>query len=109
MVQIARPVGAVTFAAAAVSSAPSQAQDFGQPEKGLTLAKQVCSECHAIDKQSAASPNAAAPRFEAVANVPGITVLALTVALQTPHRAMPNLMLDPDEIRNVAAYIISLK
>src|SRR6266704_3350083 len=109
MNQIGRLAGEATFAAAAISSAQSQAQDFGQPEKGLTLAKQVCSECHAVDKQSAASPNPAAPRFEAVANVPGITVLALTVALQTPHRAMPNLMLDPDEIRNVAAYIVSLK
>jgi len=107
MSQLGRFIAAVTFAAGAISTA--QAQDFGEPVKGLALAKQVCSVCHAIDKQSATSPNPAAPRFEAVANVPGITVLALTVALQTPHRAMPNLVLDADEIRNVAAYIISLK
>lgn len=84
-------------------------KDIGQPAKGFALARQVCSVCHAIDKTQARSPNDAAPRFEVIANVPGMTATALTVALQTPHRSMPNLVLEPDELRDVAVYILSLK
>jgi hypothetical protein len=35
--------------------------------------------------------------------------MALSVSLQTPHRAMPNIMLDPQERADVIAYILSLK
>src|SRR4051812_32462279 len=84
----------------------SRAQDSGQVKDGLALAQQVCGRCHAIDKSGTSSPNPAAPRFEVIANTPGMTALALTVALRTPHREMPNLILEADEIRNVAAYIL---
>jgi mono/diheme cytochrome c family protein len=95
--------------ASALASGRVNAQEPGEPGRGLALAQQVCAACHAIDKRTEASPNPAAPRFEVVANVPGMTTMALTVALRTPHRTMPNLVLDGEEIRNVAAYILSLK
>ena len=93
----------------ASASGHVEAQEAGQSEKGLALAQQVCAQCHAIDKRQLRSPNPAAPRFEAVANVPGMTAIALNVALQTSHRTMPNLMLDSDELSNITAYILSLK
>jgi hypothetical protein len=34
---------------------------------------------------------------------------ALSAALQTSHRTMPNLVLDPNELADVVAYILSLK
>ena len=92
-----------------LASGRAVAQEPGVPGRGLALAQQVCATCHAIDKRTEASPNPAAPRFEVIANVPGMTSMALTVALRTPHKTMPNLVLDGDEIRNVAAYILSLK
>jgi mono/diheme cytochrome c family protein len=95
--------------ASALASGRVDAQEPSQPGQGLALAQQVCAACHAIDKRTEASPNPAAPRFEVIANVPGMTTMALTVALRTPHKTMPNLVLEGEEIRNVAAYILSLK
>ena len=31
------------------------------------------------------------------------------VALQSPHRAMPNVMLDANQLSNIVAYILSLR
>ena len=47
--------------------------------------------------------------FAEIANVPGMTAMALQVALQSPHKTMPNLMLEPDELRNLIAYFLTLK
>ena len=99
-------VSAIAATATLLSAAMAKAQDAAQ---GLALAKQVCAVCHAVDRTQARSPNGAAPRFEDIANIPGMTATALIVALQTPHRSMPNLILQPDEMRDVAAYILSLK
>jgi hypothetical protein len=44
-----------------------------------------------------------------LATTPGMTTIALTVALQTSHRLMPNIVLQPDERRDVIGYILSLK
>ena len=101
-----RPPGNISLLP--LASGRVDAQEPGQPARGLALAQQVCAACHAIDKRTEASPNPVAPRFEVIANVPGMTPMALTVALRTPHKTMPNLVLDDDEIRNVAAYILSL-
>ena len=95
--------------AAASAASPAWAQDFGDPAQGQALARQICSECHAIDQTQQRSPNPAAPRFEVIANVPGMTSTALTAALQTSHRAMPNVMLDADQLSNIIAYILRLK
>ena len=109
MKRIRRLVWSMTVVASALATGHVEAQETGQPEKGLAFAQQVCVECHAIDKWQLRSPNPAAPRFEAIANVPGMTSIALTVALQTSHRSMPNLILDTNELRNIVAYILSLK
>ena len=51
-----------------------------------------------------------APRFKDVANTPGMTPTALIVWLQgAQHPTMPNLVIRGQELRNVAAYILSLK
>ncbi len=56
------------------------------------------------------SPDLKAPRFKNVANTPGMTPTALMVWLQNAnHPTMPNLMIRGQELRNVAAYILSLK
>jgi mono/diheme cytochrome c family protein len=86
----------------------ASAQD-GDRAQGLALARQICSECHTIDRSQAPSPNPASPRFETIANVPGMTAIALSAVLQSSHRTMPNVMLNPEELRNVIAYILSLR
>jgi mono/diheme cytochrome c family protein len=86
---------------------PAQAQE-DDARAGLRLAQDTCATCHAIRKGQQ-STNANAPAFDKVANVPGMTAIALQATLQTSHRSMPNLILSTEDRRNVAAYILSLK
>jgi mono/diheme cytochrome c family protein len=69
------------------------AQPTGSIEAGHRLAKATCAQCHGVDK-TAYSANPAAPAFADIANVPGMTRAALTVALRTSHRSMPNLVIE---------------
>jgi mono/diheme cytochrome c family protein len=86
-----------------------EAQEIGQPSRGLALAQRLCADCHAIQKEYARSPNANAPRFQAIASTPGMTAIALSAALNTSHHSMPNILLAADEQADVIAYILSLK
>jgi hypothetical protein len=63
--------------------------------------------CHSAGERR--SPRTGAPTFERVAAEPGVTSAALDVALRTPHRTMPNIMLEGDELRDIVAYILSLR
>ena len=86
-----------------------QAQDVSERLKGASFAQQICTECHAVEAGQARSPNGQAPTFETVAKTPGMTAIALTAILRTSHRTMPNIMLADDDLRNVIAYIMTLK
>jgi mono/diheme cytochrome c family protein len=99
----------VWIAALIALAGPGQAQEAGQPEAGRVLALQICADCHAVVRGQARSPRDGAPTFEAIAGVPRMTVAALTVALRTSHRTMPNIMLEPAELDNIIAYIMSLR
>jgi hypothetical protein len=57
----------------------------------------------------ARSPNSRSPTFVELANTPGMTAMALTVALTTPHAGMPMFVPTADERENIIAYILSLK
>jgi mono/diheme cytochrome c family protein len=99
----------IMLAAAVALSMPAQAQEAGQASRGLALAQRLCADCHAIQKEYARSPNANAPRFQAIASTPGMTAMALSAALNTPHHSMPNILLAADEQADIIAYILSLK
>jgi mono/diheme cytochrome c family protein len=102
----------ILLAAAIASAMPiahGKAQEIGRPSRGLESARQLCAECHAVQKEQARSPNDNAPRFEVIASVPGMTAIALSAALNTSHRTMPNIMLAAEEQADIIAYILSLK
>jgi mono/diheme cytochrome c family protein len=107
MTHIARLIGSIAIVATLFTEAPALAQESANA--GLTLARQLCSECHAIERATARSPNPASPPFETIANVPGMTGMALSAALQSPHRSMPNVMLDSNQLGSIVAYILSLR
>jgi mono/diheme cytochrome c family protein len=86
-----------------------RAQDAGNALKGESFAREVCAECHAVQRGQRRSPNAQAPAFEEIATTPGMTSIALTAALRTSHRLMPNIVLSDDELKNIVAYLLSLK
>ena len=93
----------------ACATGPVRAQGAGDPAKGAAVARQVCAECHAVERGQRQSSNTQAPAFEAIAKTPGMTSIALTAALRTSHRVMPNIVLGDDELRNVVAYLLDLK
>ena len=102
-------VTSISLMAFLLAGGRAPAQQIGQPGLGLILAKRICSECHAVEKGVASSPNILAPRFEDIANTPGMTQTALSAALQTSHSTMPNVVLTGDDLSHIIAYILSLK
>lgn len=83
--------------------------DVGDPRKGLAYAQQVCAACHNVLRTDAASPNLQAPAFKKVADTPGMSITALTVWSRTSHPTMPNLVIEPAEMDDLIAYILSLR
>jgi len=80
----------VTTIAALSGSAGAQT-DSASIQAGRQLADTQCAQCHGVDRK-AQSTNPSAPAFEDIANVPGMTATALTVALRTSHQLMPNII-----------------
>jgi mono/diheme cytochrome c family protein len=93
----------------AVTCSSTTAQLAGDAVRGRVYAMQVCAECHAIENSAAASPNSGAARFLDIANTPGMTEIALSAFLFTPHRSMPNLIVPPADARDLIAYVLSLR
>jgi mono/diheme cytochrome c family protein len=102
-------IGAATGIVLVLGTGSAQAQQSGNAERGLELAREICSECHLVDKAAGRSTNPDAPTFETVAKTPGLTGAALTVALRTSHPTMPNIVIKEDDSRDIVAYILSLK
>jgi tetratricopeptide (TPR) repeat protein len=90
------------------SLVPTDAMDIGNARKGLSYAQKVCAACHNVS-ESNASPNNKAPPFKHVANLPGVSLAALTEWSRTPHSSMPNLIVEPNDMDDLIAYILSLK
>ena len=93
----------------ALIAAGAHAQD-GNAAAGHAFARQACSACHVVEaKQQAARLLVIGPAFRDIANTRGMTATALRVFLTRSHPRMPNLILTPDEIADVSAYVLSLR
>jgi hypothetical protein len=79
------------------------------PKRGHGLAMRLCTNCHAIDGQTSTPLRADVPSFPTIANRPGATAEQLAGRIIVPHPAMPSVSLTATEIRDIVAYIISLK
>ena len=102
-------VAVVMGAAAMMIAAPVLSQELGSAKQGQALAESVCAECHAVSRGAIRSPFEHAPAFETIAQTPGMTPTAIRVWLRSAHREMPNIMLQPEEVDNVIAYLQTLK
>jgi mono/diheme cytochrome c family protein len=87
----------------------TDAMDIADARKGLRYAQKACAACHNVSESSAPSPNSKAPPFKLVANLPGASLAGLTEWSRTPHSSMPNLIVEPNDIDDVIAYILTLK
>lgn len=90
--------------------AAAQAQGLpGDPERGHAIAKSWCIACHEIEPGVREPSGVDAPTFQAVADDPAATGMALDAFFQTPHREMPNVQPSAEEKADLIAYILSLK
>ena len=83
------------------------ADEVADPQAGFEYAYTYCATCHGISEEK--SPLPEAPRFRHVADTSGMTATALQVWMETSHPTMPNIIVAPKDMRNVIAYILSLK
>ncbi len=77
--------------------------------EGGRLAHTLCVNCHVVDTNSPVIRTDRVPSFSWIANQDGVTASLLTGWLSTSHERMPDFTLTRDEIREVSAYILSLR
>lgn len=92
---------------AVVSAA--QAQESGEPQRGLNVARANCAACHAVGRGEQLSLNQLAPTFQHISNLPGITPMAINHMMHSAHKTMPLIILPPEEQWHLVAYIVSLR
>lgn len=85
------------------------AQETGDPVEGRHLAGEFCSNCHVITPTKQAVGNNHVPTFSSVANRPSTTPATLRKSMLRPHPQISNMQATPDEIRDLIAYILSLR
>ncbi len=82
---------------------PAMAQDV---KSGKALAERLCARCHAVGAtDKSALPKA--PSFRDIANRYSVWTLqeALAEGIVTAHEAMPEFVLNPDEIVDLLTYM----
>jgi mono/diheme cytochrome c family protein len=101
---------AVVLAAAIAATAFSAKAQDGDVAAGHAFARETCRACHMVDREARAPRRIdIGPAFRDIANPPGMTATAIRVFLTSSHPKMPNLILTPEEIADVTAYILSLR
>lgn len=98
----------VACSTAGAPNAPSESQT-PSAMRGLAYAQQACASCHAVQAGQDVSPNRGAPAFTVIANTPGMTPTALNAWLHSAHASMPNLIVEPSDRADVAAYLEMLR
>ena len=89
---------------------PSIAQPGpGDPRRGHELAARLCVNCHVSGAETSGPVRADVPSFPMISNRPGVTAEHLAGRIIIPHPAMPGIPLTSAEIRDIVAYIMSLK
>ena len=78
-------------------------------EAGRRIAERWCINCHRIGPDARGPANDTAPSFPAIAAMASTTAISLNVFLSSPHGRMPDYSLSRAEIRDVSAYILSLR
>lgn len=103
---IAPALGLGLFALAGPALAAGDRVDVS---RGLTLARAWCAECHGVEAGEQTGAYETPPSFQSIARNPEVTETALKAFLQSTHPLMPQVKLNPDEIEELTAYILSLK
>lgn len=98
-------------AALVLIAEPAASSPAASPERGKHLAVKLCSNCHLVEGPGDRPQSTAGPAsFAVAANRPAQSPERLEgLMIEPPHPAMPEPPLSRDQIRDLAAYIMSLK
>jgi mono/diheme cytochrome c family protein len=89
---------------------PALAQTgWSDATKGRELAESLCSVCHRVGPEVGPAVVAEVPSFRSIANRPGQSPERLVAAIIIPHPAMPTVSFTNQELRDIIAYILTLK
>lgn len=82
----------------------------GSPASGMDVADRNCSLCHAIARDGA-SPHPRAPAFRTLSSRYPLDALseALAEGIVVGHTGMPQIQLEPKDIRDLIAYLETIQ
>lgn len=100
---------ALAGAAVAAAADPAHGVSAIDVAEGDRLAHALCVNCHIVDTHSSVVRTDRVPSFPWIAQQPGLTQGFLVGWLSTSHERMPDYTLTREEIRQLSAYIVSLK
>jgi mono/diheme cytochrome c family protein len=100
---------AAAMALTGAAGPPAAAQSDGIASRGAAYAEKNCARCHGVGPGDKFSPMPELAPFRIIANTPGMTGTAIAVWLRTPHKEMPNLMIEAGDRADLIAYIVSLR
>lgn len=91
-------------------SASAADMEADQMTRGLTIATENCSLCHAVGA-TGVSPRDGAPLFRALSARYPLNFLeeALAEGIMTGHNEMPEFVLEPGQIADLIAYLQSIQ
>ncbi len=107
-----RPIVCLTIAAvwlAAMAGTAGAQSVAGDVPRGRDLAERLCTNCHNVKAEQTGPMRADVPGFPSIANRPGVSAEILAGRIIIPHPAMPGVQLTVRELRDIVAYILSLK
>jgi mono/diheme cytochrome c family protein len=100
----------ITVLIAAVVSSPGLAKaESADPNKGKALAESLCSGCHNVWMGPVERDKNEIPSFYEFANRPDQTPELVAAGIVFPHPEMPRVSFTNEELRNIVAYIMSLR
>ena len=79
------------------------------PARGHQTAIKLCTSCHLVDKEQIGTTQPGVPSFMQMANRPGQTSDKLATIMIHPFPPMIDTHLTTHEIKDISAYILSLK
>jgi hypothetical protein len=106
------------WSAAAGAQGPPRIPESEYANAGRALALRLCTPCHVVapDQETRPTRRPPATSFEEIARRPGLTAESLRGFLLTTHSAsaagtpaMPNPMLDQDQLTYVVHYLLALR
>ena len=101
-------ISVLFFSLACAGNAGAQALT-GDPAAGGKLARDVCAQCHVVERGQKDVALMGAPPFPELASDPAVTEMSLRFLLQRPHDRMPDLVLSKDQTDDLISYILTLK